>query len=94
MNTTLMNTTLVNDGQTRWACETSDLIAALDRLGWTETKALGMRAYVEPHGIKTDDFSAYIDLCNAVSPIEDGEDTDADHKFTFCPAQNAWVWEY
>lgn len=89
-----MNTTLVNDGQTRWACDTADLVAALDKLGWTKTTVgPGYSARVEPDDIKTEDFGPYVDLCNAVAPYADSGDMEADRRFTFYPEFNAWVWD-
>lgn len=68
---------IVNDGQYRWGADRHELIAAMERMGWTRE---GSR-WTEP-ATSGDPTEAYTDLCQAVQPLP-GYD----------PEQNSDAWD-
>lgn len=81
---------IVNDGQTTWAADQAELIAALDDLGWTKGFALGQRARFEPEA--DDDAAAYIALCERVTKQDMPADAGECRSLDWYPAERAWIW--
>lgn len=80
---------IVNDGATQWAALKCDLIAALDAMEWNEGSALGLLARLEPDN----EDASYSHLCSIITPADMPTNTDDCAKFTWYPAEGAWLWE-
>jgi hypothetical protein len=86
-------TVIINDGQTQWGAVKSELIAALDTLGWSQGRAMGLAARIEPDHDGEDADSPYTRLCESVQPRDIPADAAGLQTFRWYPAERAWLWE-
>lgn len=78
------NIIIVNDGAYRWGANRTDLVTAMERLGWTHEGRYWTEPDVED---ENDPAAAYTALCAAVSPLAGMDSANGDWQE---PDDGAW----
>lgn len=74
-----------------WMADRDELVAFMNRCGWTETRISGFDARIEPDHYSPAKPTPYEVLRHEVRDIP-GEVDDADYAFILNEREDAWLW--